>query len=140
VESFIQETGRAARDEKPSVTLLQYSEIDKHITTSFIKNELPTMDDVIFVWNRLYELYIKGRPIPSDEEKIKSYFHLSQTQWRFLSYQRSNHEMIYGRNIIYNKQHWRETLDEIEQVIRERVDKKENNVAIMHTWISEEIS
>src|SRR5699024_11259318 len=72
------------------------------------------MDDVIFVWNRLYELYIKGRPIPSDEEKIKSYFHLSQTQWRFLFYQMSNHDMIYGRNIIYNKQRSEEHTSELQ--------------------------
>src|SRR5699024_8826862 len=68
MESYLQETGSAGRDGKSSVSLLLYAPGDETLHKSILDNELPSVEDVNVLFNRLYQLYLQNPQLPKTDE------------------------------------------------------------------------
>ncbi|ASN05484.1 RecQ family ATP-dependent DNA helicase [Virgibacillus necropolis] len=138
LESFIQEIGRAGRDGKESVSLLLYSDHDYYLPANLMKKELPTEDDLRFVFQQLNSLYKQKKQLPHKIEQMEQIFHLSEIQWRFLHYQFENHGMIKRNMIVYKREKWKHAYHAIHQFIDERLILKEQKLREMIAWIETE--
>src|SRR5690625_7142542 len=63
LESFIQEVGRAGRDGKESVILVLYSEGDQYVTAAMIRRELPSEEELMYVFEQLDRRSIEHRSL-----------------------------------------------------------------------------
>ncbi|ALX47980.1 RecQ family ATP-dependent DNA helicase [Lentibacillus amyloliquefaciens] len=137
IESFLQETGRAGRDGKSSVSMLLYSPGDEHIQGSIIQNELPAKDNLTGLFNKLYDMYSKDMQLPSSS-RIFETLELNEVQCRFLYYQMEKHGMMDGKALIYDSNNWKDSIRKIGHFIEKRTSFKERKLYEMLNWIHEE--
>jgi ATP-dependent DNA helicase RecQ len=137
IESFIQETGRAGRDGKESVSLLFMSPHDIHLPVQIIKNELPTENQLLYVFKQLANLYHSGETLPKLDKQIESLFDINETQWRFLHYQFEKHDMIIQQRICYQEEIWGKAFQKIKTLIKQRSTIKEQKLTEMLDWIQQ---
>lgn len=138
LESFIQEMGRAGRDGGSSLSILYYSWKDKHIPSVMINKELPTEDELSFVFQRLQELASKQKRLPIDEEEIADMFQVNEIQWRFIHYQIEKNDIIKGNQIFYDKHVWQQAFQLINQHRENRYLLKQSKLTEMIEWMNEQ--
>lgn len=139
LEAFIQEVGRAGRDGKPCMSILLYAQNDIYLPKSLIDNELPTVEQIRFTFQQLFELYRQQEKyIPNDLNKCLELFHLNENEWRFMHAQLENHGMIKDNQIIYNEESWRQARQAIANYRNSRRTVKQNKLREIHKWIHEE--
>ena len=137
IESFIQEIGRAGRDGRESVSLLLMSPNDIHLPVQIIKNELPSENQLIFVFKQLANLYHGEVRLPTQDKQIENLFEINETQWRFLHYQFEKHDMIVQHKIFYQAEQWSEAYQKIKALIKQRSILKEQKLTEMLDWIQQ---
>lgn len=135
IESYIQEVGRAGRDNGESVSLLLFSPNDIHLPLNIIKNELPSESDLSFVFKHLADLYQIESKLPFKDLEMANRFKLSETQWRFLRFQFEKHDMIIQNTIYYEKEQWERAYDQIKALIMKRTLFKEQKLTEMLNWV-----
>ncbi|WP_106497376.1 RecQ family ATP-dependent DNA helicase [Lentibacillus sp. Marseille-P4043] len=138
IESYIQEVGRAGRDGELSVGLLLYSQTDRFIPDNLIKKELPSVEQLSTVFERLMQCYHAGDLLSANMEEVARDFELSEIQWRFLHYQFEKHGMIVENRIIYDNENWQQAFVRIQYFIEERTTIKERKLMEMIDWIHEQ--
>ncbi len=82
IENYYQEIGRAGRDGNSSAAYLLFRENDIDIQKYFIQNILPTQEEIIKVYNLLYDFTgsALGQLPPADvpiDDKLKQFFSLN---------------------------------------------------------------
>lgn len=135
MESYIQEIGRAGRDEKQSVSLLLYRKGDLHIPQQIIENELPYEEEITYAMNQMHALYQAEKEIPSNETEIEQLFQMNITKWRFLYYQFEQHQMVQGNKVKYHYPDWKKSLMEINRFRNDRLSMKRNKLTEMINFI-----
>ena len=137
IESFIQEIGRAGRDGRSSVGLLLMSPNDVHLPVQIIKNELPSENQLTFIFKQLANLYHRVGSITIHDKQIENLFEINETQWRFLHYQFEKHDMIVQHKIFYQEELWIEAYQKIKTRIKQRSILKEQKLTEMLDWIQQ---
>src|SRR5690625_3768684 len=135
IESFIQEIGRAGRDGKESVSLVLYQQNDMLIPKRLIQSELPTDEQITYVFQQLKRFYDLNKKLPTTDELIEKTFHCEITQWRFLFYQFEKGGMIKDNQIIYHPLKWRKAFQHIKTFKTERLHNKQQQLQEMFQWI-----
>lgn len=137
LESFIQETGRAGRDGKQSVSLLFYSPNDIVIPNNLIQNELPSDDQIHQVFQYLLHAAKNNKNLNIDEAGMEELFRMNETQWRFLHYQLEKHGIIKGKQVHYDEYKWQDAITSIQNRRNERLHYKEKKLLEMIHWMNE---
>jgi len=135
LEDFIQEIGRAGRDGQTSVSLLFYSGQDEYLPYRMIHIELPTNEQITYVFQILQSLIKQHKQLPKNTEDIETIFQCQDIQWRFLYYQLEKHGIVKNRRIIYDKARWQSALEQIQLQRNERFKLKENKLKDILAWI-----
>ncbi|MGB8001729.1 MAG: ATP-dependent DNA helicase RecQ [Anaerobacillus sp.] len=93
IESYLQEIGRAGRDQKKSIAIHLYTEEDEFLPLSFIDSELPHRDQMKDV---LMDLSIRtGEKLSQKNYEIeRERFGLPETAWRFTVHKLQEHRML----------------------------------------------
>ncbi|WP_377888755.1 RecQ family ATP-dependent DNA helicase [Alkalihalobacillus sp. R86527] len=85
IESYLQEIGRAGRDQKPAIAIHLFTEEDERLPIAFIDTELPERQQIQGV---LADLQMRmGEVLSINYEKEGVKHRLSETAWRFIVYQ-----------------------------------------------------
>lgn len=135
LESFIQEIGRAGRDGELAVSLLFYSRRDEDLPKLLIHQELPTDEQITYVFQQLKKLYEQNKHLPIDEDDIERVFNCHHIQWRFLYYQLEKSGIIKNNRIIYNQLIWQDAIGHIKMYRQQRILLKESKLNDMLAWI-----
>lgn len=136
LEAYIQEVGRAGRDNKSSVGLLLFSEGDVFLPKNIIKGELPTKNEITTVFRQLKVMYDQGQALPSTDQEKLAVFQVSESKWRFLQYQFEKHDILKENNVImYDSQLWKEAFLAISNRCEERLIKKDKQLQSVINWI-----
>lgn len=85
IESYLQEIGRAGRDDEPSIAIMLYSDGDENLPIHLIDYELPNPSQI--------ELYF-SKAKQGQLQNIADELGLSETQLRFLAYHRTQNNNI----------------------------------------------
>lgn len=134
LEAYIQEVGRAGRDGKSSVGVLLFSQRDAIIPNHIIQNELPDEIDLKKVFHYLYTMSQSEAKIPVDEQ-IEEQLQLNENHWKFFKYQLEKHGMINNNYIVYQENDWKIAYHSIEQVIKQRMQYKEEKLHEVLSWV-----
>ncbi|WP_339227946.1 ATP-dependent DNA helicase RecQ [Oceanobacillus sp. FSL K6-2867] len=134
LEAYIQEVGRAGRDGKSSVGVLLFSRRDAIIPNHIIQHELPDENDLQNVFHYLYSISQTSGKIPIDQQ-IEEQLQLNEIHWKFFKYQLEKHGMINNNYIIYQENNWKSAYHSIEQVIRMRMQYKEEKLQEVLSWV-----
>ncbi|HEY4602536.1 MAG TPA: ATP-dependent DNA helicase RecQ [Cerasibacillus sp.] len=137
LESYVQEAGRAGRDGKQSISVVLYTAEDEFLPKQLIKNELPTEEEIRYIFYLLYKLYEQKQALPTQSDQLALLFQLNEVQWRFLYAQLEKHGMIKENTIIYEKERWKRAYTKIKQSTTQRLRVKTAKLQQMVTWIHE---
>jgi len=95
VEQYVQEIGRAGRDNKQSLALLINSEEDRFLPMSFIDNEFPNdywLDKI------LIETSTDGRPV----EEVRHLVQMDEIQWKMLIFYLEKENVVQSETFVFN--------------------------------------
>src|SRR5699024_7338475 len=89
-----------------------------------IYKQLPTTDELLTVFNKLYQLYQRQSSIPKKEEDAAALFDLEEIQWRFLHFQLECHGILRDTSIVYHARNWEKAYDSLCNLIEQRLNIK----------------
>ncbi|WP_404453212.1 RecQ family ATP-dependent DNA helicase [Oceanobacillus kapialis] len=136
IEAYIQEVGRAGRDNKACVSLLLFSEGDVYLPRNIIKGELPTKGEISSVFNHLKGMVEENISLPSSNQENVLLFQLTESKWRFLRYQLEKHGVLTEENeILYSDKKWKEAYHAICKKCEERFLIKDKQLKEVMEWV-----
>lgn len=136
VESFIQEFGRAGRDNQQSVSLVLIAPNDDFIPRKLIELELPAVSEIDLLVEKWKE--ILGKAIFLKENELLNFLNITEIQWRFLQFQLEKNGLYQKSSINKTRQEWEEVKAEIKQVILFRNDYKHRKLSELLIWSQSE--
>lgn len=135
LESFIQEVGRAGRDGGESISVLLYTENDEIVPQSFIQQELPTKQEIAYVFHQLSQLAKEHNQIPRSLPEIINLMQINETKWRYLYFQLESQHILANQQINYDADHWQRAFQHILEHRHARFQYKQNKLNEMLKWI-----
>src|SRR5699024_4914187 len=137
LESYIQEFGRAGRDGKASVSLVLYATYDKFLLERMIEQELPTEENLDLIFQKMYELVVRKKELPTNVPDILNLFQVNEIQWRYVHYQLEKHGIIKENSIHYDNKNWQQSLKVIKEHRKHRLLLKQSKLNEMIEWLNE---
>src|SRR5690625_566044 len=138
IESYIQEVGRAGRDGNSSIGILLYAKNDQYLHKSLIQQELPTKEDLSFIFKQLYQLAHQHLRIPMNIHDVMRLFQVSEIQWRYIYFQLEKNGIICNERIIYNRESFLQAFQSINNHRRQRLSIKQSKLLEIIEWIKSE--
>lgn len=139
LESFIQEVGRAGRDGMDSMSVLLYSSFDKALPIALVQQELPTNENLSYVFQQLKTLADENKQVPSNSQDIMDLFQVNETQWRYIKYQLEINGMMKDDLIYMNDQeHSKQVFNLISSHKKKRLLHKKSKLMEILNWINEQ--
>ncbi|MBN8208029.1 ATP-dependent DNA helicase RecQ [Bacillus sp. NTK071] len=93
IESFLQEIGRAGRDQKKAIAIHLYTEEDEFLPLSFIDSELPARAQIIDVLSNLSKRTGERLSVKQYESQDIP-FGLTETAWRLIVHKLEVHDFL----------------------------------------------
>ncbi|WP_042223564.1 RecQ family ATP-dependent DNA helicase [Oceanobacillus manasiensis] len=135
LEAYIQEVGRAGRDNKSSVSLLLFSEGDVYLPKNIMKSELPTNNEIALIFRQLKAMHDEGKTLSIKDQENFLMFQISEPKWRFLRYQLEKHDILRANNIKFDQEIWKAAYLAIRNKCEERLNIKEKQLQSVINWI-----
>ena len=117
IESYLQEIGRAGRDQKKSIAIHLFTAEDEFLPLSFIDSELPHREQMKDVMLDI-SMRIGERLLQKDFEIERVRFDLSETAWRYMIHKLEEHHILQNDYIVQFK------LEEKLNVMMEETDMR----------------
>ncbi|MCA0985824.1 RecQ family ATP-dependent DNA helicase [Guptibacillus algicola] len=134
IESYLQEIGRAGRDQKPAIAIHLYTEKDERLPIAFIDTELPERQQIQEVLANLQMR--KGEVLSLDYEKEGVQHRLSETAWRFIVYQLQLKGVL--ENGLIKPFHYHNLLEELSIEVNTLRKRKLTKWLGFKNWLSED--
>ena len=136
IASYLQEIGRAGRDEEASIAVLLCSPLDHDLPVSIIEDELPNKQQIQFLFSLLQErmLQTKVLPIEDVEEICYNAARFNEQHWRFVRYHLEKMKMIQQRKLMLSSLS-DEVMNRLILEIDRRFRNKYSQLEDMRAWI-----
>ncbi|MBO1624422.1 RecQ family ATP-dependent DNA helicase [Bacillus arachidis] len=136
IASYLQEIGRAGRDEEASIAILLCSPMDHDLPVSIIEDELPNKQQIQFLFSLLQEKMYQTKALPIEDVKEICYnaARFSEQHWRFVRYHLEKMKIIQGKKLIMESlsdEIMKRLMLEVEGRLRNKYSQLEN----MKSWI-----
>lgn len=138
IESFIQESGRAGRDGKESVSLVLYAPYDQALPESFIAKELPTETQIKQVFDMIFKGRLQPHQLPREIPDWAMNMDLNETQWRFLHYQFEQRSLTWQKHVNFDDEQLKTFYQQTLNHRKERVQLKHKKLMEMIEWLNKE--
>lgn len=132
VEQYVQEIGRAGRDDKQSLALLINSEEDRFLPMSFIDNEFP--DDYLL---DQIKVIVKTSLDGMELDKVRQLIQMEETQWKMLIYYFEKENVIQSNKVVFNRRE-EEVLSKIKTHFEKRRNEKKVQLNEMNILLRSE--
>ncbi|WP_078553224.1 RecQ family ATP-dependent DNA helicase [Bacillus alkalicellulosilyticus] len=131
IESYLQEIGRAGRDQQNSIAILLYCEEDQVLPLSLIDHEFPTVEQLRIVLSFLSQV---ERLEKGDDLLLQQTANLEETVWRFIQYHLEEQNVLVD-GVVSIKGREQEMVELFERKIKERVKHKAKKLSEIEEWI-----
>ncbi|WP_067836604.1 RecQ family ATP-dependent DNA helicase [Amphibacillus sediminis] len=136
IESFIQEIGRAGRDQLSSVSITLATPYEHRLPERLIDSELPKEAVVDRMFSYLSSLDLSIQPLPIKDEDWMIQLQVTETQWRFLKNYLINKQIIEHNQFVEHKNLFhvkKELIKKIKQRNRYKMKKLDELVRWLNT-------
>ncbi|SEN41961.1 ATP-dependent DNA helicase RecQ [Amphibacillus marinus] len=136
IESFIQEVGRAGRDQLHSVSLTLVAPYDYSIPKHLIESEFPSNAGLTGLFNDLLELANQKAEGEINPAEIMNKWNLSEVQWRFVKNYLEKKQIINDNKVNSNTTNYSQILKYLTEKIAIRKRHKFKQLERFFSWIN----
>ncbi|WP_062046733.1 ATP-dependent DNA helicase RecQ [Bacillus sp. JCM 19034] len=130
LEAYVQEIGRAARDQSPSVAIALYSEEDRGLAKNLLEKEFLSKEQLTIILKRLLSFeYVDDIPV----ETILLEADCSETAWRIILYHLEKFNIISHTKIVSFD--LKDTVDNLLKLQENRVIAKRKKWREVETYV-----
>lgn len=135
IESYIQEIGRAGRDGNESVSVLLFRREEIKIPLNIIENELPTPNELKYMYDQLLTYQINREILPTNDTLIEQLFLVNITKWRYILYLLERYQIVVNNFIIGDENNLQDVFRKIKQFTEKRLQYKKQHLQQVIDWV-----
>ncbi|WP_156942430.1 RecQ family ATP-dependent DNA helicase [Alkalihalobacterium bogoriense] len=132
MEAYLQEIGRAGRDQKQSLAILLYTNDDWHVPVSLIEQELPNDKQI----QQVIKLLSKTKLLTPDIELyIQQTVNIQETMWRYLKFQFEKNQILLQDGNVREQINVGSIIEKLKTNVEERKTAKLKKIKEMERWV-----
>ncbi|UOE92391.1 ATP-dependent DNA helicase RecQ [Alkalihalobacillus sp. LMS39] len=132
MEAYLQEIGRAGRDQKQSLAILLYTNDDWHVPVSLIEQELPSNKQIEQVTALLANTTVIT---PETERHIQQMAAIHENIWRYVKYQLEKDHILLRDGKVNKHIHFDSFGEKLKKIVEERKTAKMKKINEMERWV-----